>query len=69
MSMKKVKNKIKEVRRRYLRRKHRINTILKKVTDLPRLIVFKSNKYTYAQIVDRNWNVIAAASDLKMKKM
>jgi ribosomal protein L18 len=52
--MKKVKNKIKEVRRRYLRRKHRINTILKKVTDLPRLIVFKSNKYTYAQIVDRN---------------
>jgi ribosomal protein L18 len=42
---------------------------LKKVTDLPRLIVFKSNKYTYAQIVDRNWNVIAAASDLKMKKM
>jgi ribosomal protein L18 len=54
MSMKKVKNKIKEVRRKYLRRKHRVNTILKKVTNLPRLIVFRSNRYIYAQIVDRN---------------
>jgi ribosomal protein L18 len=68
MYMKKVKNKIKEVRRKYLRRKHRVNTILKKVTTLPRLIVYRSNKYIYAQIIDKNGNVLAAASDLKIKE-
>ncbi len=66
MSKKKIKNRIKEIRRRYLRRKHRVNTILKKVSDLPRLIVFRSNKYTYAQVIDKNWNVLASANDMKL---
>ena len=68
MSVKKIRNKIKEVRAKYLRRKHRVNTVIKKNSDLPRLIVFKSRRYIYAQIVDKNGNVLAAASDLKMKE-
>ena len=68
MFKKKIRNRIKEIKNRYFRRKHRVNTILKKVSDLPRLIVFRSNKYTYAQVVDKNGNVIAAASDMKVKE-
>jgi len=65
MAHKKIRNQIKEKRRRYLRRKHRVNTVIKKNSDLPRLIVFKSRRYIYAQIVDKNGNVLAAASDIK----
>ncbi len=68
MSFKKLRNKIKEVRQRYFRRKHRVNTIIKKNSDLPRLIVFKSRRYIYAQIVDKKWNVLASASDLKIQE-
>lgn len=66
MSKKKIRKRIINIRRKYLRRKHRINTILKKVSDLPRLIVFRSNKYTYVQVVDKDWKVLASANDMKL---
>lgn len=36
--------------------------------SLPRLVIFRSNKYIYAQVVDiRNQATLAFASDLKIK--
>ena len=37
---------------RHARRKHRANTKAKVLSDLPRIIVNKSNKHMRAQIVD-----------------
>ena len=51
-----------------MRRKHRVNTIIKKNSDLPRLIVYRSNKHIYAQIVDKNGNVLAYVSDYKISE-
>lgn len=48
-------------------RKHRINTIVKATTSRPRLIVSRSNKYIYAQIIDREGNVVASTHDHSMK--
>jgi ribosomal protein L18 len=52
--MNKLKNKLTEKSRKYIRRKIRTNTVAKAVSDLPRLIVNRTNKFNYAQIVDRN---------------
>jgi len=49
--MKKLKKMVMEKQRKYLRRKTRVNAIVKSISESPRLIVNKSNKYTYAQIV------------------
>jgi len=49
---------------RYNRRKHRTNVVSKVTSDLPRLIVNRSNKHMSAQIVGRDGAVIATASDL-----
>lgn len=65
--MKKIKNKVLDKQERYLRRKHRTNTLSKINWELPRLIVNKSNKFTYAQIIDLEWNVVSAANDVKVK--
>ncbi len=64
--MNKLKNKLTEKSRKYIRRKIRTNTVAKAVSDLPRLIVNRTNKFNYAQIVDRNWNVIASINDIKV---
>ncbi len=53
---------------RHARRKHRVNTTIKATSSLPRLIVNKSNLYTYAQVVDLSGKVIASANDKAMKK-
>jgi len=45
-------NKAKSVLRRYLRRKHRINTAVKTNATLPRVIMAKSNLYVQAQVVE-----------------
>lgn len=65
--MKKLSNKIFEKSRRHSRRKNRVNTILKTNTNLPRVIVNRTNKYIYSQVVDVNWNVIASSNDLNLK--
>lgn len=49
------------------RRKRRIRSKIKGLTDLPRLSVFRSNKYIYAQIIDGKGKILAAANDLKLK--
>ena len=54
--------------RTYLARKRRTNTVTKATSDKPRLIVSRSNKFIYAQIVDRNGKVVATANDLKETK-
>ena len=50
----------------YARRKHRTNIVSKTVSNKPRLIVNRSNKFTYAQIIDRDGIVLAVAHDLKV---
>lgn len=52
---------------RILRHK-RVAKRLRKVTGVPRLVVFKSNKYIYAQLIDdAQSKTLAYASDLKVK--
>lgn len=47
------------------RRHFRINKKLRGHTDRPRLVVFRSNKHTYAQLVDdKSLKVIASCSTL-----
>lgn len=64
--MKKLANKLQAKIASYLKRKHRVNTKIKDITDLPRLVVNKSNKYNYAQIIDLNGSVVASSNDLKV---
>ena len=45
-------------------KKHRTNTIAR-LSDRPRLIANKTNKFNYLQIVDASWKVLASASDIK----
>lgn len=50
------------------RRHRRIRAKVKGTSTMPRLSVYKSNKYMYAQLIDDEKGVtIAAASSLKMK--
>jgi len=53
---------------RQARRKHRVNTTIKATSSLPRLLISKSNMYTYAQVIDQSGKVIAAMDDTKIKK-
>lgn len=53
---------------RHARRKHRVNTTVKATAAYPRLVVNKSNLYTYAQVIDLSGKVIAAANDKAIKK-
>lgn len=64
--MKKLANKLINKRKIYLRKKHRVNTTVKTVSDLPRLIVNRSNKFIYAQIIDLDGKVVAKATDMKV---
>lgn len=65
--MKKLANKVRAKIASYLKRKHRVNVKIKDITDLPRVIINKSNKYNYAQIVDVNGNVVATSNDIAVK--
>lgn len=52
--------------------KNRIRAKVKGTDERPRLTVFKSNKFTYAQIIDDNQGktlVEANSADMKSKKM
>ena len=50
------------------RRKLKVRRKIAAITDLPRLTVFRSNKYIYAQIInDRKKQTIAAASEADIK--
>lgn len=56
------------VQARHAARKHRTNTIVKVTSERPRLVVHRSNKYIYAQLIDRSGNVVAATQDFDLKK-
>jgi len=50
------------------KRKHRVVTKVKAVSDRPRLHVYRSNRKTYAQVIDAtNGKVLAAASEKEVK--
>jgi len=52
-----------------IRLKAKIRSKIKGVSDRPRLSVFRSNKFIYAQIIDDVANkTLAQASDVKVKK-
>lgn len=52
-----------------IRLKAKIRSKIKGVSDRPRLSVFRSNKFIYAQIIDDATNkTLAQASDVKVKK-
>lgn len=63
--MRKITNKLYEKKHRYQKRKEKSNNRLKTNTNLPRVIVNKSNCYNYAQVVDKSGKVLAVANDLK----
>lgn len=64
--MDKLANKIYEKKRKLIRRKNRSNERTKVLSDLPRLIVNRSNKFSYVQIVDRSGVVVASFDDRKI---
>lgn len=48
--------------------KSKVSIINIKNQALPRLTIFRSNKYIYAQVVALDGSVVASASSLKMKE-
>lgn len=59
----KSKNTLYTKARRLARRKNKVQTVIKATASLPRLIVWKSNKMTSAQIIDAEGKVLAYACD------
>lgn len=52
-----------------LRLKKKIRAKIKGLSDRPRLSIFRSNKFIYAQIInDAKGNTLASASDANLKK-
>ena len=67
--MKKLKNALKAKNLKQQKRSDRVKAKLVANTSRPRLAVYKSNMYTYAQIIDDvKGHTLAAASDLKIKE-
>ena len=67
--MKKLKNALKAKNLRQQKRSNRVKAKLVATTSRPRLAIYKSNMYTYVQIIDDSkWHTLAAASDLKIKE-
>jgi len=65
--MKKLRNAIRAKRERLQRRSNRVRVKLLNTTNKPRLAVYRSNTYIYAQIIDdTKGHTLAAASDLKI---
>jgi len=52
-----------------LRKKRRVSANIKGTDKKPRVTVFRSNRYIYAQVIDDEKRItLAASSSLKMKK-
>ena len=67
--MKKLSNKLKAKRLKHQRRSDRVKIKVSKSTQRPRLAIYRSNKYIYAQIIDDNKShTLASASDLKISE-
>lgn len=67
--MKKLSNKLKAKNLKHQRRSAKVKAKLSENTKRPRLAIYRSNKYIYAQIIDdNNSNTLASASDLKISE-
>jgi len=67
--MKKLSNAIKAKRAKQQRRSNRVRAKIVATSSRPRLAVYRSNMYIYAQIIDdTKGHTLAAASDLKIKE-
>lgn len=62
--MKKLANHLRVVAAAYQRRKHRVNSSIKWLSHLPRLIVNRTNKSIYWQVLI-NWKIVAQSNDIK----
>jgi ribosomal protein L18 len=49
--MNKLKNKLLDKKRKFFRRKNRVNTLIKKDLVCPRMIVNRSNKFIRVQVI------------------
>ncbi|MFW5890900.1 MAG: 50S ribosomal protein L18 [bacterium] len=65
--MNKLKNKLLDKKRKYFRRKIRTNKIAKTVSNFPRVIINRSNKFIYAQVIDSEGKVIVSINDYSLK--
>lgn len=66
-TMNKLKNKLLDKKRKYFRRKIRTNKIAKTVSNFPRVIINRSNKFIYAQVIDSEGKVIVSINDYSLK--
>jgi large subunit ribosomal protein L18 len=66
--MKTLAKKSQHKERLHARRKHRVNTTIKALSDEPRLIINRSNAHIYAQVVAADGKVMAVANDQNIKK-
>ncbi len=64
--MNKLKNKLLDKKRKFFRRKNRINTLIKKDLAYPRMIINRSNKFIRVQVIWLDGKVIASENDLKV---
>lgn len=55
--------------KKYSQRKHRVRKTVRAVTDRPRLSVFRSNKFIYAQVIDDvKGKTVVSFSEKKLAK-
>jgi len=67
--MKKLSNAVKAKRSKQEKRSNRVRAKLVATTSRPRLAVYRSNTYIYAQIIDdTKGHTLVSASDLKIKE-
>jgi len=67
--MKKLRNAVKSKRLKQEKRSNRVRAKLVSTTSRPRLAIYRSNTYIYAQIIDdTKGHTLVAASDLKIKE-
>lgn len=52
-------------KRRFEIRKQRVRSFIAKITDRPRMSVFKSGRHLYVQVIDNSGKIIATASTLE----
>jgi len=62
-------NSRKKLNQKRARRVHRIAAVIKGTSERPRLVVNRTNRFVYAQLIDDSMHkTIAAASSAKMKE-
>lgn len=60
---------IRRYKNKSLRRKIRTRAKIKRFTDRSRLVVFRSTKHIYGQVVDKKGDVLVAASEKDLKNL